>query len=491
MEIEHYYPLERILILAKQYEGETLNLLNNFQDFYENLEVKPPINNNFKKNFNKNGYGWRRKCRFKSRDLEKFMKQKYEKNVPQTDDERIRRMIISHLNKLNESKFTIIVKEFIDDLEEVKFIELYDILCDEILNKVELDNHYVYLYAKLVHELIINKKWQKNIINVLKSENGIYWTYNRISEEEEEFVGPFDDEKECYDDALNQKSFEHIFINFMQNKFVNRGTYLSEINKSKDTYDVNHYHKQRYTNFLNFIYQNVVHKILKEGILHHCLIQLLENNDIESFVILYSSIKNVSMSVKNVYSGKVKKFMDMGEVNIKVKFKLQDLFGFEVNTNNRFEKLMVESTESDVSEENTSDNREVIGLFNEYLNMEGEEDVLKVLGRIEGNEELVVNMIENLLTCRKQDLDSYFELVRILFELREGFRGDFKVVFLRDILKNYSDYVVEYPNARKIFERIFTLWGEEIVRDDLVNLLESEDEDEKFSVEEFISHFKI
>lgn len=490
MEIENYYPLERILILSKKYEGEKINLINNFQDFYENLEVKPPINNNFKKNYHKSGYGWRKKCRFKSKDLEKFMKNKYEKSVPQTDEERIRRMIISHLNKLNEAKFTIIVKEFIDDLEGVKFIELYDILCQEILNKVETDNYYVFLYAKLVKELIINKKWQKNTIKILQSDNGNYWTFNKILDEEEEFVGPFDDEKECYEDALVQKSFELIFINFLHNNFKNRNNYLEQIENTKETFDLNHHHKQRYSNFLHLIYQTVNLKIMKEGILHHCLIQLVESNDVESFVILYGFIKNISMQVRNKYSALVERFMKVTTVNIKTKFKLQDLFGFEVNSSNRFEKLMVDSSDSEVSD-NVEGNRDVESLFNEYLNMSGEDEVLFELKKIEGNKDLVISMVEYLLNCRSQDLDNYYELVRILFENKGGFKEEFGEIFVKNILKSYSDYVMEYPNSRKIFAKVFEMWGETLTRDDLEVLLDSEDEDEKFSANEFIEHFEL
>ena len=51
-EIEHYYPLERIAFIASKLEGDdnTVELLNNFKEFYDNLEVKFPDVNNFRKN---------------------------------------------------------------------------------------------------------------------------------------------------------------------------------------------------------------------------------------------------------------------------------------------------------------------------------------------------------------------------------------------------------------------------------------------------------
>ena len=52
-EIEHYYPLERIAFIASKLEGDggnTVVLLNNFKEFYDNLDVKFPDVNNFRKN---------------------------------------------------------------------------------------------------------------------------------------------------------------------------------------------------------------------------------------------------------------------------------------------------------------------------------------------------------------------------------------------------------------------------------------------------------
>ena len=50
-EIEHYYPLERIAFIASKLEDDayTAELLNNFKEYYDNLEVKCPDVNNFRK----------------------------------------------------------------------------------------------------------------------------------------------------------------------------------------------------------------------------------------------------------------------------------------------------------------------------------------------------------------------------------------------------------------------------------------------------------
>ena len=163
-EIEHYYPLERIAFIASKLEEDknTVELLNNFKEFYDNLEVKFPDVNNFRKNGRFMGKhikqnSWRRKSRFKRKDIEKFLTNSYIKQIPENNIEKIRRIIITNLNKLNEKKFTIIVKEFIDQLEGLMYYESYEILNQEISNKIHTDTYFITLYAKLVKELIINK----------------------------------------------------------------------------------------------------------------------------------------------------------------------------------------------------------------------------------------------------------------------------------------------------------------------------------------------
>ena len=106
-EIEHYYPLERIAFIASKLEGNgiTVELLNNFKEFYDNLEVKFPDVNNFRKNGRFMGKHtkpntWKRKSRFKRKDLEKFLTHSYVKQIPENNIERIRRIIITNFNKL-------------------------------------------------------------------------------------------------------------------------------------------------------------------------------------------------------------------------------------------------------------------------------------------------------------------------------------------------------------------------------------------------------
>ena len=261
-EIEHYYPLERIAFIASKLEGDgySVELLNNFKEFYDNLDVKFPDMNNFRKNGRFTGKhtkpsNWRRKSRFKRKDIEKFLTNSYIKQLPENNIEKIRRIIITNLNKLNEKKFTIIVKEFIDQLEGLMYYESYEILNQEIFNKIHTDTYFISLYAKLVKELIINKKWQKKMFNIVNNKEGqYYYSLNRmVQKDDEEYFGPFDSMEDAMEDAMESHNYRLSFCTFLEYNFKNRSIYQQEIENSEDNFEMNIYSKNRYNNFLKFL----------------------------------------------------------------------------------------------------------------------------------------------------------------------------------------------------------------------------------------------
>ena len=298
-EIEHYYPLERIAFIASKLEGEgnTVELLNNFKEFYDNLEIKFPDVNNFRKNGRFMGKhmkqnAWRRKTRFKRKDIEKFLTNSYIKQIPENNIERIRRIIITNLNKLNEKKFTIIVKEFIDQLEGLMYYESYEILNQEISNKIHTDTYFIGLYAKLVKELIINKKWQKKMFNIVNNKEGqYYYSLNRmVQKEDEEYYGPFDSTEEAMDDAMESHNYRLSFCTYLEDNFKNRSTYQQEIENSEENFEMNIFSKNRYNNFLKFLFSTFENGIFNEKVVHHILLQLLATREIEQFIFLYDVI---------------------------------------------------------------------------------------------------------------------------------------------------------------------------------------------------------
>jgi len=363
LEVQHIYPLERIASIASKLSGYIVPLLNGFKVYYETLEVKPIDITTFKRNNfgkhcqNKNRFQnvfWKRKNRFRGRELEKFIANAYVKQLPQNDEDKIRKIIISHLNKLNDKKFTIIVKEFIDHLEEQMFYETYDILNNEILNKVSTDNHYISLYSKLIKELIINKKWQKKMFNIINGNNGEYfWTLNKLKEHthDNEYVGPFESEEEALEDAMEHHNYKVSFCSFMEEKFSWREAFQSEIKTTEKSFDLNIFAKNKYNNFLKFIYSSVDMGIFKIDLLHHVLLKLISTKELEQFVVIYEQIltsKNkFNVETHSYYEVKLNEVVNQSVISPKIRFKLQEYFKINLKNTNSFDALaVIENTDT-------------------------------------------------------------------------------------------------------------------------------------------------
>ena len=497
------YSLDTINGLFADLVGQTFPLLNNFVEFYEKLEVKLPENINFRRGkfFNKNGKpnNWRRRTRIKGKELEKFLETSYVKLETSNNRDKMHKAIISHLNKLNDKKFTIIVKEFIDNLEELMFAETYDILNEEIMKKVYDDTHYIGLYAKLVRELVINKKWQKKMFNVVVNKSGqFYWSLNRIEEEGDvEFYGPFGSQEEAVEDGMHMINFKKRFCGYMQDMFKGRSVYQRKILETKDSFDMNIYAKNRYNNFLLMIFRLVEQKCFNESILHHCLLHLIETGELEQFVFVYDMMYKNRMKMnatnRQFYEEKVNNCLKNHKITPKTRFKLQDYFTLETYSTNSFETLAALS-----SEENTEvspvvrSNMEVDvdGLLNEYCSNENMEDAKSEFRKIgeRGWKMFYGKFIQIALEKDKQEV-----LKPLLYNLWDGdenFGRYFGEYVQTNLVNLYGEYEMDYPLCKQLFLELIGEWlsREFTKREEFVNGLlnkKTEDEEESYNIELF------
>lgn len=515
-EVEYIYPLERIALISSKLVGHILPLLNGFKEYYEALEVKPVDITTFKKN-NYGKYGginknrsqsnfWKRKNRFRGKDIEKFITNAYVKQLPQNDEEKIKKIIISHLNKLNEKKFTIIVKEFIDHLEEQMFFETYNILNDEILNKVATDNHYVYLYARLAKELIINKKWQKKMFNIISSENGeeFYWSLNRLgqTQNENEYVGPFESEQEAIEDAMDHHNYKMSFCNFMQNKFSHREIYLNEIRETSDSFDLNIYAKNKYNNFLKLIFSTVEQGIFKIDLLHHILLILISSRELEQFSYFYEQLHvnakyKLNSECHNFYENKLNEIITQTPISPKIKFKLQEFFKLKLKNANAFEALAIlESNDSSensevVSSEVVSD-RDITCIISEYPISQDYNTAKSLFKSISKNNyfEFSSSIISTILDGKESEGKL---LLSLMFKLWDDFPDYCKSFgdFINESLINlFSEYEIDYPNSKELFATLIMKWldTKTVERRSFIENLRSkktDDEDEQYNIELF------
>jgi len=510
-EVEYIYPLERIALISSKLVGHIFPLLNGFKEYYEALEVKPIDITTFRKN-NYGKFGgslknrsqagfWKRKNRFRGRDIEKFIANAYVKQLPQNDEDKIRKIIISHLNKLNEKKFTIIVKEFIDHLEEQMFFETYEILNNEILNKVFTDNHYVYLYARLAKELIINKKWQKKMFNLITGNNGeIFWSLNRLgqSENDHEIVGPFESEAEALDDAMEQHNFKATFSAFLENKFQGRVLYQDEITKTVDAFDLNIFAKNKYNNFLKLVFSTVEQGIFRIDLIHHVLLSLIKSRELEQFVYLYEQLHlnaryKLNQASHNFYEGKLNEILNQVVVSPKMKFKLQEFFKLKLKNSNVFEALAVIDNEEEPEVKILSNaDRDINCIISEYPINQDYKSARDLFTNIKNDKynSFLSNVINAILDGKEIEMKRLIELMDKLWEDFPDFSVYFEDFIDNELINLFSEYEIDYPNSKEIFSDLISLWLKKGIVDkkDFVKRIQSkttENEDEQFNIELF------
>lgn len=513
-EIEYIYPLERIALIASKLSEHIVPLLNGFREFYDSLEVKPIDVSTFKKNFgrfanqNKNRYqqnAWKRKNRFRGKDIEKYLANAYVKQLPQNDLEKIRKTIISHLNKLNDKKFTIIVKEFIDSLEEQMFFETYQILNSEIINKVYTDNQYVYLYARLVKELIINKKWQRKMFHIINNdgdEKHFYWSLNKLEHtiDDAEFVGPFDSEAEALDDAMDHHNYNVSFSGFMEQHFNNRGEYQLEIENNRDDFDLTIYTKNKYNNFLKLIFYCVEHGVYDIKLVHHCLLKLLESFEIEQFGYLYEVIHGTKFRFKadnhRFYESKLNEVLQKTTISPKTKFKLQEFFSLQLKRTNAFEALTVLSSDEgsiNSPREKSMKNNDDVNIdciVSEYpLNNDYQlvVDLFKTLSD-EKYEDFTVKVLVGSFEAKEDESRLLISLVKRLWNDFEDFKNNFENFVVNRLVHLYADYEIDYPNSKVILVELLKDWVNVCGKRNMIDQLrsmETDDEDKQYSIELF------
>jgi len=510
-EIEHYYPLERIAFIASKLEvnGNTVELLNNFKEFYDNLEVKFPDMNNFRKNGRFMGKhmkpnSWKRKSRFKRKDIEKFLTNSYIKQLPENNIEKIRRIIITNLNKLNEKKFTIIVKEFIDQLEELMYHESYEILNQEISNKIHTDTYFIGLYAKLVKELIINKKWQKKMFNIINNKDGqYYYSLNRmVQKEEEEYYGPFDSADEAMEDAMESHNYKLSFCSFFEDIFKNRMQYQTEIDNSEDNFEINIYSKNRYNNFLKFLFSTFENGIFNEKVIHHILLQLLATKEIEQFIYLFDIINKSSNKLDKTntqfYEGKIISMMPKLVLTAKTKFKLQEYFKIEVKHSNSFDLLASLSSNENTEEKASSKisdevDRNTNCIISEYPVNQDYENVKKLFAKVVNYSSFYNAIIQEILDVNDVKRQYLMELLGKLWNDYGKFGEEFEKFLFKKLMHDFGNLEVDYPYCGKIFYELIVNWinsnsmEESGINNFIKNLRDntSEDDDEMYSIEQF------
>ena len=290
-----------------------------------------------------------------------------------------------------------------------------------------------------------------------------------MAEEEREFIGPFDTEKDAYYDALKTYSFEREIIKKINSIFYNRDEFIANIEDNAENFDMYLMYKNNYLNFVEFIYYITNYRFLPEDILLHLLLQFLkkfENDnttvELEAFCHLYTIYKNSNGNVKlsnqnhQYFENRIKKIINNNTVDLKIKFVIQNLFKINADKikTNRYDTLLeIEESSENTNEEEKEAVENINCLINEYPMHRSSDLVSEMLETINSkyDRNLIESIINELLLGSSSHFDEVLELLSLVNEKR-----DLKNV--NDVINQYKDdieeYELDYPNIKQNIEKV-------------------------------------
>lgn len=441
-------PLTEIYLLKNVFKG-TLSSIIPFIEDYEKITINLPINNQkYDKNFKYNKDNWRRRKDLTANEAQKFIKNIWKPHEELNDIDKLKHKINSSLNKLCVDKFTILTKQILDELQTMKCMEIYDILCDLILEKIIIDKSYLKLYANLCHELKINKRFQKNIFSISQYKDTYFWSINSLKEHSQEldYQGAFLSEEDALNDALTKINFENQLLNKMQNKHYEFYSIINDLNKYEEE-NLEQYItlKNHIINFYSFMVYLHSNDIIHDYVIYKTLNQLLFdfNNDdsLDIFCEMYKILNKLFLIFpqynKKYFKDNIEKIIHERNIRAKTLFDIEEIMGIvkevkkvshmhvNVNELSRDIKSFIEDFK-ECSDFNLFDDYN----FKKYDNKTLWKNLITIL--IENDYGLIE--VEAIVDVFKHHLGKFDKNVLTHF--------------------NISDIEIDYPHSKIIFEKI-------------------------------------
>jgi hypothetical protein len=343
------------------------------------------------------------------------------------------------------------------------------------------------------------------MFNVVNNKDGqYYYSLNRmVQKDDEEYFGPFDSTEEAIEDAMESHNYKLSFCTFLEDNFKNRSAYQQEIDNSEDNFEMNIYSKNRYNNFLKFLFSTFENGIFNEKVIHHILLQLLLTREIEQFIFLFDIINKSTahkLDKTNIqfYENKIITLLPQLRLTAKTKFKLQEYFKIEVKTSNSFDLLASlssnENTEEKESPKTTKEvDRNMNCIISEYPVNQDYENVKKMFAKVSNYSTFYNAIIQEILDVNDTKRDYLIDLLNKLWNDYGKFGEEFEGFIVKKIMSDFSNLESDYPNFRKIFHDLILMWIEANSLDSNgINIfikkltdLKSDDDDEMYSIEQF------
>ena len=105
----------------------------------------------------------------------KKIESKWKKYVAETDDDKVKEIIKSNLNKISKDNFNIISKKLILDIKKMEKGCALNIIVDEIYEKTVFDIKFQNIYLETIKIIWSDKTFYRNLVNIKKDNNKFFW----------------------------------------------------------------------------------------------------------------------------------------------------------------------------------------------------------------------------------------------------------------------------------------------------------------------------
>ena len=177
---------------------------------------------------------------------------------------------------------------------------------------------------------------------------------------------------------------------------------------------------------------------------------------------------------------------------------MQEYFKIEVKTSNAFDLLASlssnENTEEKDSPKITKEvDRNMNCIISEYPVNQDYDNVKKMFAKVTNYSTFYNTIIQEILDVNDAKREYLIDLLNRLWNDYGKFGEEFEEFIMRKLMSDFSNLESDYPNCRKIFHDLILLWIDSNSMEpsginNFINKLrelQSEDDDEMYSIEQF------
>jgi len=473
------------------YENESFTIFSSFLENYKDIEhedFKKPIfsqTSKFKKipnNFKNYKYlKINRDNDDNDNDNEK--KNAWTFESPTEEREKISVLIKTYLNKISEDTYKKISGDFINELNLVKYENLFEILSCEILNKCLFDTKYRNLYINLCYKIWNNKQIHYNLINISCKDNLYYWEYcsdNKLN-------GPFNNELNAKNDAFNKINFKRYFLNYIQKLYLVKDFSFENLNE-----DEIFIKKKKILLLVELIGIIYIEKYINFDIINIIIIDLLHLNnnfkniediEYEALYILIKLIKEYKKTYgdfaefKTLFNSFIK---NINQIIENIELSKRSLFFLENIILNL--KTFLSSNDSKSLNNDTPifDEEKLNNMFINKLNInENYTELYNIYKNISDKSNIIYKCVDKFIGETKHNKN----IINFLIEIKDS---NLVYSILEKIIKNIEDIMLDIPNAHdKLLYLIDNINYTNNKKTEFINILKNlNNNDSEYSSEE-------